>query len=142
MFLFLSKTRYSAGKNLLNDMECQRKAICEIYQDESNEFGETENSENELLLTSDQIKEMEEMDITYQRECEKDFSPLRPTVEANENIKSDDMEEKKLISYEDLERGLLERQTTQEIKETNIETMQMTEKHSIHTSDTLPLNAI
>ena len=40
VFLFLSKRRYSAGKNLLNDMECQRKAICEIYQDESNEFGE------------------------------------------------------------------------------------------------------
>ena len=40
IYSFFKQIRYSAGKNLLNDMECQMKVICEIYQDGSNELGE------------------------------------------------------------------------------------------------------
>ena len=36
----LHKNRYSAGKTVINDLECQMKVICEIYRDETNELGE------------------------------------------------------------------------------------------------------
>ena len=38
--LLILKNRYSAGKNVINDLECQTKVICEIYRDETNELGE------------------------------------------------------------------------------------------------------
>ena len=116
---------------------------------EYNEYVEKDTSDNEMGLTSDQIEEME---MIYQSEKAKDFSPLRPSVETNNDIESENTEEQMMLSSEDVEKGMVDYSywkgidykndsVTQEAQTTNCEVMQTTKQESIHTSDTLPLNA-